>query len=97
MEKHLLGGGGTLSDTPLGGLGSLVYIARRFKSDILVETPIMQHSYGFGLQRNTVMIVGGMNFGSNWVDCHVNSTIYLLSICQLCSFSASSLKIGGGR
>ena len=32
-----------------------------------------------------------MNSDSNWVDCHVNSTIYLLFTCQLPSFLATSL------
>lgn len=52
----------------------------------------MQQVYGFNLQRNAVMMLDGMNIDSNWVDCHVNSRIYLLSICQLCSFASFSLE-----
>ena len=37
------------------------------------------------------MMVGSIDFDSNWVDCHVISRIYLLFTRQLCSFLASSL------
>ena len=37
------------------------------------------------------MMVGSIDFDSNWVDCHVISRIYLLFTRQLCSFPASFL------
>ena len=69
---------------------------RRFPYNVIQNSNNAQFYGFFPLQGRAVIILGGMEYGSKDVDCHVNRSIYLQSNCHLCGFLASSLDFGPG-
>lgn len=69
----------------LGWLGIITLTSlQRFRGNVSSNPGYVARSQL--VQRTAVMLMASMNIESHWVDCHMNSRIYLISNCQFYSF-----------